>query len=1144
MKIQRWMLLWGGLLTVLVLIAGLILPEWARPRIETFASAALHRHVQIEKIDFNPFTLTVTLQNVSIKENTEPFVDFNFLELDFEWASLWKRAPVIREITLHSPVIKIIRTKEHEYNFSDLIEHFSKDKNTKSELAKFAINNIKIENGSLDFDDQFLNAKQKIKHLEVALPFISTLAHRVNEYILPRVSGELNGTRFQLDAKSKPFTSSKDTEFTFDFKNLNLQQYAQYVRLPNDIKLLSASLSGQISLHFDIEKEKTKLSISGPLRLDHFSASLQDQPLINIDSLSVDLKSIEPLSGRYHIADIRLDGLDTAIEKNEKGQLNWQQALESKASADQSKADLEIGKITVLNSKIRYQNYQFNGIKLNLSAFSSKPGKNSPVQLSAQTDDGEQFSADIKISAQPLLVDGKLDIQAAALAKYGALLAPYFKGEISDGRLDVHSTIHFSQAPLAWSVKETEIRLNQFALHLPEQKKSLLKVNHFSVQGLNSDSAEKSVKALAVESEGGLLGAEWLANGQFNFNALLPAEQAAAKPAAPWHVQISKISLKDWALDFSDQRIVKAPPVPVRDISLVFDHFDTEPGSKGQLKLSGHWGNRGLIDVDAGIIHLPFSAQIALDLRNADAAFLQPYFTQYLNIELARGLLNAKGNLQLATKPKFNGRYRGAFSINHFYALDKQTSTAFLKWNRLDIKGIDASLVPLKVDIAEIELDKYFSRLILSSSGRLNLQDIVVHDGKEVSVAQANTASAVASAPASERLAPVNIKKVVFSNGDIRYSDFFIKPNFTANLNKMGGVIYGLSSVESARAQLDLHGFVDKTAPMQVSGTLNPLSEKIYLDLKGGVKNYDLTSASTYSAKYAGYGVEKGKMSMDIAYKIEGSKLLATNKIFLDQLTLSEEKIESADATQLPVKLALSLLTDRRGQINLNLPIEGSLEDPQFSISGILWQVVANVLEKIVTSPFDALANAMGHEGATLSHIEFAAGSDKIDDKADLSIKQLAGVLAERPGLKLDIQSVLNPVLDKEGLKAKDLQRKIRQIKLAGLGNKLSEDDNEFIIGKDEYPDLLGKVYKREKFDKPANFIGMDKSLSVAEMEKLIFEHTDIKNDDLNALGQRRALQVKAGLLAAGVDEARLFMVKALIGQGSEQRPQVKFDLK
>ncbi|AMC33387.1 DUF748 domain-containing protein [Janthinobacterium sp. B9-8] len=1146
LKFKRWLLFFGLFLSLLGLVGGMLFPRWAEPRLEAALSKTLHRTVSIEEVTFNPFILKATLHGVSISKESVPFARFQSLVLDIEWASLWKMAPIIKEITLTQPQIDVIRLDESKYNFSDLIELFANNNN--KETARFSLNNIRIINGTIIFNDQVLHTQQKLTNLELALPFVSTLAHRVNDYIQPSVSGKLNGTVFKIDGESKPFSNSLDTRLTFNLQKLNISQYTQYIKLPNELKLLSAYLSGQLSLQFHLEKDSTRLQISGPLQLEQFNVELKDKPFLKVNQLSVSLKNLEPLAQIYRLSDIKVDGLDTTISKNDRGELNWLQAFKQQPVAvddhSKNKNIIDIKNIKIVNSRVAYENLQFNDIKADVAVYSNQKNKAIPVLFSARTAEGEVFSADLKVSPQPFVLDGKVSLTALELKQYMPFISPYFNGIVDSGQLDLSSTIHFSSEPLAYSLKDTDIKLQQFSLHLPKEKKSLLKAEQFAIKALELDSKQQLITVAAIESQGGQLGVQWLANGQFNFSALIPRREAV--PASgQWRVQVAKVDMSEWQLDLSDKRLAKAPSIPIRDISLVFDQLDTAAGSKGKLKLSAHWADSGLIDISGDIVPMPFSAQIALDLRKVNAAFLQPYFTKYLNISLARGFLNAKGNLQVVSKPDLNGRYRGAFSVDHFYAIDKQTSTAFLKWNRLDFKGVDAALLPLRVDIAEVALDKFFSRLILSPTGRLNLQDILVQDGKQVSVANANTASAVTAVPVAEQgLPPVQIKKIILNNGDIRYSDFFIKPNFTANLTKMTGTIAGLSSAENARAQLDLQGFVDKTAPVKVSGELNPLSKKIFLDLKGGVKNYDLTSASTYSTKYAGYGIEKGKMSMDIAYRIEGGKLIASNNIFLDQLNLSEERIEGKDATTLPVKLALALLTDRRGQVKLNLPIEGSLDDPQFSVSGIIWQVIGNVLEKVVTSPFDALASSLGHEGAVLSHVDFIAGSEKIDDKAIKSIQQLAEILADRPALKLDVQSVLSLSVDGQGLKKKSLQRKIRLLKMASVADSLSQDEHELMISQDEYPSLLEKLYKSEKFTKPTNLIGMDKALTVAEMEKLIFEHTEVKNDDLYALGLRRALLVKSALLVAGVDEARIFLVKPRISSSEDSKSRVKFDLK
>ena len=376
---------------------------------------------------------------------------------------------------------------------------------------------------------------------------------------------------------------------------------------------------------------------------------------------------------------------------------------------------------------------------------------------------------------------------------------------------------------------------------------------------------------------------------------------------------------------------------------------------------------------------------------------------------------------------------------------------------------------------------------------------------------------------------PISIGKITLTGGNITYSDLFIKPNFTANLTDMAGVIGGVSSMNDTRATVDLRGSVDRIAPVEIKGSVNPLAKVIFIDLKGGVKGYELTNASAYAIKYAGYGIQKGKLSMDVSYLIENNQLKASNQLFLDQLTLGEA-VESPTATKLPVRFALSLLKDRNGQIKLNLPIEGSLDDPQFSIGGIIFQVIGNILQKVVTSPFSALASLFG-DGPTLSRIEYPAGRVVLDDQAKVAIKNLAQALADRPSITLEIAGWASLNGDAEGLRQQMLNSKMLAVKAAGLGEKAESvnSEAEVALTEKEIPELMAQVYKKESFPKPKNVVGLSKTLPVSEMQKLILANMLINDESLKALAMQRAQSVKNALKDAGVDDARMFITQAKI---------------
>ena len=442
--------------------------------------------------------------------------------------------------------------------------------------------------------------------------------------------------------------------------------------------------------------------------------------------------------------------------------------------------------------------------------------------------------------------------------------------------------------------------------------------------------------------------------------------------------------------------------------------------------------------------------------------------------------------------------------------------------------GIDFNLQPMAVNVGEIALTDFYSRLILSQAGRLNVQDIVRRPATEVAD---STPPAVekpvikAEEPAKAPL-PIKITKITLQNGTVNFSDFFVQPNYTVNITKLGGRVTGLSSAADSVADMDLRGSYANSAPVQIVAKLNPLAAKSYLDLKADVTGVDLVGFSPYSGKYAGYNIEKGKLSLSLAYKLENQQLTADNRLFIDQFTFGEA-VDSPDATKLPVNLAISLLKNNRGEIDLNLPIAGSLDDPQFSVGGLIIKVIVNLFVKAVTSPF-ALLGSMFGSGEELSNVEFAAGRAAISEVAQKKLETLAKALSERDALKLEVSGRADLETDREGLKRVAIERAMKAEKLKDMLKKGGEGESldSIEITPEEYKTYLTRVYKAAKFPKPRNVVGLQKELPVEEMEKLLLSNQAATEEDVRQLARQRAENVQSWLVEQGkIAPGRIFLV-------------------
>lgn len=1164
-RIRLALLVLLGLVCAYAVTGFFILPPVLRPWLEQEAGSALQRQVGIGKLEINPFLLRVVLRDVAIKEDDGLFFGFSALTADAELASIWRRGPVLREITLDTPSVRIVRLAADRYNFSDLLEGKSPEPAQPGRgLPRFSLNNIRIFNGKIEFDDRFLQSRQHVSELQLALPFVSTLPHRLDDYIEPGLSGRLNDAEFKLTAQSKPFLDSRETRLSLQLDRLNLPDYLAYLPLPKDVNLSSGQISGQVDVVFREDTEQPRLLIEGKLALADGRLDFRREPILVLPALQVDLQRLEPLAGQYHLARIGIDNPQVQVRRSGTGELNWLNAFATDkpagkaASAPAAQAPLvEVAEFALDGGRIDFQDAavkpayagRLEAIAIRAQRLSTAAGTSAPVGIAFSTGHGETFRTDLNVHVAPLAVSGRIAIKNLQPAHHAAYWAPYFAGEIRSGTLASALDFRFATAPQVIEVDKGELDLRDLAIALPKEKQPAIKLAALNASGISIDVGKRQL-ALASLAGAGLDSRLVMGrDGRINLLNLLPPAAAVSKPPAnkarqaDWRMRLGAVALENSALRLEDQRERQAPPLVLSNLMLKVNNLDSAQGSQASLDFSTRAGRRGQIRLSGPFVPQPFSARWQVDMRQFDAAFVQPYFADLLNIQLASIWLGARGALQVATQPKLAVRYRGNLAVNDLHAIDKVNGADFLKWRSLALTGVDVQSEPLKLALNDVALTDFYSRLILSSEGRLNLQDIVVREGQTASVTSSPAANApaarpteVASVPVKARapLPPISIGKITLTGGNINYTDNFIQPNFTANLMDMGGVISGLSSTESARASLDLRGSVDRIAPVTVSGSLNPLAQQAFLDIKAAVKGYELTAASTYSAKYAGYGIEKGKLSMDVAYFIENSQLKAGNQLLLDQLTLGD-RVESTDATKLPVKFALALLTDRHGQINLNLPIEGSLNDPQFRIGRIIWQVIGNLLEKAVTAPFRALGSLFGGDEATFSRVEFDPGQSVLTAGAKDALGKLAKALDDRPALKLDITGWVEPEADREGLKRAKLEEKIRARKLAQLADKgQSIDISALEIDAAERLKLLEQVYDREKFPKPRNAIGLQRRLPAEEMEKLILANTTVSDDDLLNLAMRRATVAKDALTAAGVDEARLFILKPKLNAGAD----------
>ncbi|MBP0597551.1 DUF748 domain-containing protein [Herbaspirillum sp. LeCh32-8] len=831
------------------------------------------------------------------------------------------------------------------------------------------------------------------------------------------------------------------------------------------------------------------------------------------------------------------------------------------------------------------QNVQLTQFSVDAAQLSTAAdAKPAALKISMLENGHGKLAFDGELAPMKAQLNGRATLEGVDIASYQNYLNRALAANVA-GKLSGAAQIHFQDGQL--KLDDAGLELATLKLTPKAKSASAISVKSIALQKATLDLAARQAQADAIRINGLSGDIRRDSDGSFSVQKLqtdapatdaaaagrppAPAERTSAKgaPAAQWVAKLNTFSLTDSGINFEDAGVAKSK-LQIRGINLQVQNISSKLDQTTRLSLQAQFDKSGKLDIKGQSAPQFKSVDLELDARALPVAPFQGYFANVLNVTLSSGLLSAKGKLAVTpplNQQKFALSYSGSAAVNNLRMQDKVTSTDFLRWRALDLSGIQAKIGErAQVSLDKIALNSFYARAILSEQGRLNLQDILVSDaqsqgsitddskktdkdGKPSATSRKTTTSAApVTAPAADPNAPViRVGQVVLAEGNINYTDNFVKPNYTANMTGLAGTIGEISSEKPQPAPVNISGKIDNDAPLQISGSLNPLFKPMFLDIKASANGVQLPRLTPYSAKYAGYPITKGKLSMDVQYKIENDKLVAQNDVRIEQLTFGE-RVDSPDATKLPVMLAVSLLKDRNGNINLNLPISGSLSDPEFSVGGIIVRVFVNLIVKAVTSPF-ALIGSMFNSSENigeLRYIAFEPGSSEITPEVRKKLDALGYVLNERPGIKLDITGRVDPKVDDEGLRQEALNRQMRAMKRRDLIEKEGQPSGPIKLSDADRAKYLERVYKDAKFDKPRNAIGFAKSLPPEEMQKLITGNTKVSEDDLRKLAQARADQVRNYLQEQSVIPAeRIFLIAPkLSGDGiPDKEPTARVDL-
>ncbi|WP_261527562.1 DUF748 domain-containing protein [Burkholderia multivorans] len=796
--------------------------------------------------------------------------------------------------------------------------------------------------------------------------------------------------------------------------------------------------------------------------------------------------------------------------------------------------------------------------------------------LSTSLSRGGDLKAEGTVDVAAKQVDTKLVVDALALVPLQPYLGEATRARVLDGALGatINAKADWGKTPLDAQVADSELSLKSLKLATPDAKAPAIVLPDARAKIAKVDVAARTAEIASVDAHGLALDVKRLKNGNIDLAAFAsPAQPAVpqrtvarkAQAAAPsWHYRIDALNVKEASANFTDLSTPRPVKLAIKPLDLSVQKLGDDMTKPLPIQLKATLNRKGSLNVTGDVTAQPLKLALKIDGNRVDAAAFEPYFGSALNATIASALLNAQGNLTFAqAKDTMRAAYRGNVALVDVRMLDKATSDPFAGWRSLALTNLKANYDDkgTDVDAARVTFSNFYGRVLLDAQGRLNLNDIVAKEtgpaqsltrdasksepvplspgvtppaaAQAASAAAAQQASATAAAsatvvvkaaPEPQRPVRMHFGELVLQNGRVTYTDNFIKPNYTANLVAIKGTVGAFGTDSTTSAPVDVAANLAGNGPISIKGSVNPLIDKPALDLTATAHDIELTNLTPYSAKYAGYPITKGKLNVDLHYQLANDQLKANNHIFIDQLTFGDH-IDNDTATKLPVKLAISLLKNTRGEIDVNLPVSGSLSNPEFSVGGLIWRALLNLIAKAVTSPFSLLAHAFGSGGEDLGYVEFAPGSAVLTDAQQKKLDTVVKMLTEKPSIRLDLIGRVDPDKDTPGLRTAYVDRLVRQQKLKDVvGQGESIDPMTVNVEPGEYDKYLTRAYKAADFKKPRNLIGLQKTMPEADMKKALAEHAPADDNALRALAQQRAQAVRQ-YLEGKIDAKRVFVV-------------------
>jgi hypothetical protein len=800
----------------------------------------------------------------------------------------------------------------------------------------------------------------------------------------------------------------------------------------------------------------------GKVRINPFALSLSMEDLdiqekgctgsfLGWRRLYVRFDALASLTGDWVLGAIELDGFHASVVANPNGSFNFSDILSSlpasTAPAPKPGRPIRVGRLDVSGARIDFSDHSLEHpfqtavgpLTFSLRDFRTVGTRGAPYHFEGVTEAGERLVWNGTLSAHPLESRGEFDVTNLVLKKYTPYIERLTRAELTDGVLSASGryVADFDPNKRTLTLSDSEVHLRGLKVSERSSGKFAAGLDALDLTGIQADAVAMKVVVGKLAVQGAHVAARREKDGSINLLALMrPADETSGLPVSGAshanqmnpQLSVGEISVKDSVVDLNDLAVPHAAQLTMGNLQFSMKGFSLLDGAEMPMHLSFNWAPKGTVTIDGTVGLKPnLKADLHADVLALDVLPLGPYLEQRIDARVAEGAVSASTALHVSILDgNLAGVVEGDLGVEKFGLVDASSSKPLAGFSRLEIKGMKISTAPqMAVAVSQLNVSGPYARVRMEPDGALNISALA---------APVHASAAPQSGGPGSAAPKIDVGRVTIDGGDFRFTDLSVEPNVHVSLSDFGGTLSGLSSENLARADVGLKGKVDGAGPVEITGKLDPLGAHKYVGLKIDVTNMDLLFLSPYVGKYAGYELARGQLVVDSKILVDGDSVDSTNVVTLKQFAFGAAT-PSPSATALPVRLGVALLKDTDGKIVVDLPVQGSLSNPDFRVTKVVLRVVVNLLTKAAVSPFSLIGSMFGGGGDELAYQEFAPGSSALLPSELPKLETLSKALTNRPALSLSLEGGYDAAADTYALK---------RLKLAGLvRRKIWEERHE-----------------------------------------------------------------------------------------------------